>query len=282
VRPTVNSDIDSQLYTLSQEIMSRPRLLKIVEDYSLYPALRDTRSSDELVERMRKDIKIEFQSDADRAKRTARDSKTIAFTISYTASHPQVAMEVTNRLASLYVEENLRYRERQAAGTSQFLENQLTEVRSRLQNQERRIAQYKERFLGELPEQRDNNLRTLERLQQQQQIAYENNRRANERKQLITRSLAEIDPDSGAVGGRGPEGPVVSAAEATAARLNLLRQELAQAEERFQAGVAGSVETTNAQGSVASARDALIQARVSYGSARVSAYRALGVLDQLK
>jgi polysaccharide chain length determinant protein (PEP-CTERM system associated) len=229
VRPTVNSDIDSQLYTLSQEIMSRPRLLRIAEDYQLYPDLRGTRSADELVERMRKDIKLEFQSEADRARRTTRDSKSIAFTVAYTANHPQVAMDVTNRLASLYVEENLRYRERQAVGTSEFLETQLTEVRARLQNQERRIAEYKERFLGELPEQRDNNLRTLERLQQQLQIAYENNRRANERKQLITRSLAEIDPGSGAVGG-GAGGPVVSAAEATAARLNLLRQELAQAE----------------------------------------------------
>jgi outer membrane protein TolC len=65
-------------------------------------------------------------------------------------------------------------------------------------------------------------------------------------------------------------------------RLRLAEQELAQAEERFEAGVAGSVETTNAQGSVASARDALIQARVSYGSARVSAYQALGAIDQLK
>jgi outer membrane protein len=65
-------------------------------------------------------------------------------------------------------------------------------------------------------------------------------------------------------------------------RLRLAEQELAQAEERFEAGVAGTVETTNAQGSVASARDALIQARVSYGSARVSAYRALGAIDQLQ
>jgi outer membrane protein TolC len=45
--------------------------------------------------------------------------------------------------------------------------------------------------------------------------------------------------------------------------------------------VAGSVETTNAQSSVIAARDAMIQARVSYGTARVSAYRALGVIDQL-
>jgi outer membrane protein len=65
-------------------------------------------------------------------------------------------------------------------------------------------------------------------------------------------------------------------------RLRLSEQELSQAQERFRAGVAGSVETTNAQGSVIAARDALIQARVNYGTARVSAYRALGVIDQLQ
>lgn len=65
-------------------------------------------------------------------------------------------------------------------------------------------------------------------------------------------------------------------------RLRLAEQELAQAEERFRAGVAGSVETTNAQSSVIAARDALIQARVNYGTARVRAYRALGIIDQLQ
>jgi len=64
-------------------------------------------------------------------------------------------------------------------------------------------------------------------------------------------------------------------------RLRLAEQELAQAQQRFQAGVAGSVETTNAQSSVIAARDALIQARVNYGTARVATYRALGVIDQL-
>jgi len=64
-------------------------------------------------------------------------------------------------------------------------------------------------------------------------------------------------------------------------RLRLAEQELSQAQERFQAGVAGSVETTNAQSSVIAARDALIQSRVAFSSARVSAYRSLGVIDQL-
>ena len=65
-------------------------------------------------------------------------------------------------------------------------------------------------------------------------------------------------------------------------RLRLAEQELTQAQERFQAGVAGSVETTNAQSSVIAARDALIQARVAFSTARVSAYRSLGVIDQLR
>ena len=64
-------------------------------------------------------------------------------------------------------------------------------------------------------------------------------------------------------------------------RMRLAERELSEAQERFRAGVAGSVETTNAQSSVIAARDALIQARVNYGTARVSAYRALGVIDQL-
>jgi outer membrane protein len=64
-------------------------------------------------------------------------------------------------------------------------------------------------------------------------------------------------------------------------RVHLAERELSEAQERFRAGVAGSVETTNAQSSVISARDALIQARVNYGTARVGAYRALGVIDQI-
>lgn len=63
-------------------------------------------------------------------------------------------------------------------------------------------------------------------------------------------------------------------------RFRLAEQELAQARERFAAGVAGTVETTNAQAGLVAARDGLIQARVNAAVARVSVRRALGVLDQ--
>jgi polysaccharide chain length determinant protein (PEP-CTERM system associated) len=232
VKPTVTGDLESQLLTLSQEILSRPQLARIVQELNLYPHLRKTHSLDEIVDRLRRDVRLDFQSDGDRRTRGRTESRTVAFSVAYAASDPRTAMVVANRLADLYVEENDRYREKQAAGTSDFLEAQLKEIRARLQEQERRIADYKERHMGELPEQREANLRTLERLQQQLQLAHENNRRAHERQQLITRSLAEIDQTTGLTA-LGTGGPNVTPGEAAAARLALLRQELAEMQPRY-------------------------------------------------
>ncbi len=64
-------------------------------------------------------------------------------------------------------------------------------------------------------------------------------------------------------------------------RLTLAELELRQSEERFRAGAAGSIETSQAQLGLFSARDALIQAKVNLGSARVRAYRALGAFDRM-
>src|SRR5262249_1648984 len=194
--------------------------------YGLY---RRARSTEDLVDRMRKDIRIELVDDP---KSRSRENRSFIFTVSYTATNPVVASDVANTLASLYSEENGRMREQQAASASEFLEGQLGEVRERLQSQERVITAYKEKNLGELPEQKEVNLRTLERLQQQLQIAHETNRRATERRQMLTNALGEIDTT---VAMRTPSsvGPSVTPADTAAARVNLLRQELAMAQTRF-------------------------------------------------
>jgi polysaccharide chain length determinant protein (PEP-CTERM system associated) len=227
VKSTVVSDVESRLLTLSQEILSRPRLIQIIDRHSLYPDQRATQTPDELVDRMRKDIRIELADQGDRRVRD-RDARSLAFTVGYTAPHPVVAADVANTLASLYIEENGKLRERQAAGTSDFLDTQLTEVRKNLGRQETQIAAYKEKYIGELPEQRDANLRTLERLHQQLTSVQENHRRALERRQMITQSLAELDLSAGQ-----DNGPPPSKESTTQARLTLLRQELAQAQTKF-------------------------------------------------
>src|SRR3989440_12631409 len=226
VTPTVQADIEARLLTLSQEILTPARLTQIARQYGLY---RNARSTDDLVDRMRKDIRIELM---DQREQRGRESRSFLFTVSYTAATPVVAARVANTLSALYIEENGRQREQAAASTSEFLGTQLRDLREKLQAQERQITTYKEKNLGELPEQKDVNLRTLERLQQQLQLAHENNRRATERRQMLTNALGQIDT-SVAMTSPGGSGISVTPADTAAARLNLLRQELAMAQTRF-------------------------------------------------
>ena len=228
VKSTITTDVEAQLLGLSQQIMSSGQLMKIIEAHNLYPELRQKRSADEVVERMRRNIRIEVQNDD----RDRRNPRTVGFSVLYTTTTPKTAMTIANELAALYVNEDVRYREKHSVSASEFLDTQLKEVRERLQNQERRVAEFKERNMGELPEQREANLRTLDRLQQQLQSAQETLRRANERRQLLTQTLAEVDQTGGAVAG--PAGsPNPSPAEAAAARLSVLKQELAQMQSRY-------------------------------------------------
>jgi polysaccharide chain length determinant protein (PEP-CTERM system associated) len=225
VRSTVSTDPEARLLTLTYETLDTPRLTKIIQDNDLYPALRRSKPATEVVERMRKDIKIDIPEERERR---GRESRSLVFTVGYTATDPAVASRVTNTLASLFSAENRRLREQSAVGATEFFETQLKELRTRLAGQEQRITAYKEQHLGELPEQREVNVRALERLQQQLQLAHENHRRASERRQMITQSLNDLDLAT-AMAGSGNTGLSMNVApgETAAARLSILRNELA-------------------------------------------------------
>jgi protein tyrosine kinase modulator len=223
VRSSVSSgDVEARLLTLTHQILDGPRLTKIIEQYNLYPAMRKTHPPADVVERMRRDIRVEIPEERERRNREAR---WLVFTVAYATTDRTVAVDVTNTLAALFDEENRRTTEQQAVGTSEFLETQLKELRTRLAGQEQKITAYKEQHLGELPEQREVNLRTIERLQLQLSIASENNRRAGERRQLINQSLNDLDVAS-AMAGSGGTGATGLGETPAAARLAALRQEL--------------------------------------------------------
>ena len=84
-----------------------------------------------------------------------------ALTISFTAETPQLAQEVTSRLTSVFIEQNLKTRGEQATGTTQFLSGQLDAAKQRLAEQEQRLQAFKSSNLGELPEQQSVNLAAL-------------------------------------------------------------------------------------------------------------------------
>src|SRR5579875_2066398 len=158
VTATVNEDLKETLSTLSEQILAYSRLLDIVKKFDLYHKERQTRPEEEIIEMMRGDIDIQLE------KGWSQDHPG-AFKISYQGKIPSTVAMVTNELANLFIEENLRSREVQAVGTSQFLDNQLADAKKRLEEQEAMLSKYKLAHNGELPEQENSLNATLNRLQ---------------------------------------------------------------------------------------------------------------------
>lgn len=154
VRPTVQSNLDVRLQTMTHQILSRTRLQSIIEKFGLFQNSGIDNIS-ELVARLRKDIEIELVSRRDRSGGVA------GFKIYYVASSPQVAQDVLREVTSLFIEENLRMRQQQAVRTTQFLDGQLTQARQSLQDHEQRLREFKTRHFGELPQEQQANLTLL-------------------------------------------------------------------------------------------------------------------------
>ncbi len=232
VQATVTSALETRLHTISQEILSRSRLEALVSRFGLYADLRQRVAAEDVIERMRKDIRLELKGAETRGQREA----TVAFTISYQGGDPTTVALVTNTLASFYIEENLKARERQAAGTAEFLKAQLAETKQRLDEQEQRVSEFKRRHIGELPQQMEANLGTLERLHTQLRLNADNQTRATERRQALSNQLAEAEsllatPALAApVGGSGRP---PSRSETIEARLAKSKEELAKLRTRF-------------------------------------------------
>jgi protein tyrosine kinase modulator len=236
VRPTVTGSLDTRLQTISQEILSRSRLEELIERFGLYPNVRQQQPLEAVVERMRRDIEIK-PAGMERAGGTvAFTGGTVAFTIKYQGRDPETVARVSNTLASSYIEENMKVRERQATGTAEFLRVQLADVKARLEVQERRVSDFKRRYLGELPTQLDANLSTLERLNTQFKLNGEKQIRAKEQRQELARLLDSMatltaTPAPSSRRARSATGPV--AHDPMGARLAKMKQELADLRTRF-------------------------------------------------
>jgi polysaccharide chain length determinant protein (PEP-CTERM system associated) len=180
VKATVTSRIEDRLQSISQQILSRTRLERIVQDYGLYAVERQKGIMEDVIDRMRRDITVQVV-------------KGDAFRISYTSENPQTAMKVTERLATLFIDENLKDREVLATGTNEFLEAQLEDARQKLVEQEKKLEVYRKRFTGQLPSQLQSNLQALQNTQLQIQTVVDSANRERDRKLMLERLLADSE-----------------------------------------------------------------------------------------
>ena len=158
VRSIISAGIESRINMISQQIMSRTNLENIIDQFKLFSEPKHEKMyMEDKIEDIRKRISVNIRS-----RRGAN-----AFAISFEDTNPERVVRVTNTLATYFIDENLKVREAQAVGTTDFLDDELNSIKSQLEELEEALRVYRKRFMGELPEQLETNLRILDRQQEQ-------------------------------------------------------------------------------------------------------------------
>lgn len=196
VDPTNTIPVSEALRSMTREILSRTHLLGIIDAFGLYPEEKLKLKPDKLAEHMRKEISVE---PLDQPRGPSSRTDVTAFMVSYTAENPRLAQEVTSRLTSLFIEENLKSQGSQATTTAKFLTEQLEEAKKKLDEAEGRLRDFKLKNLGELPQQEQSNLGTLTDLRIQLQNNQSNRSRAQQQKigleSVLSGNIARLSSD---------------------------------------------------------------------------------------
>jgi polysaccharide chain length determinant protein (PEP-CTERM system associated) len=177
---------------MTHEILSRTRLLQIIDEFGLYSKEKQRMSPDELVALMRDRIEVKPLT-KDPEKREVN-----AFVIAFTGDNPHVAQEVTRRLTSRFIEENLQAQQDQDTTTTTFLENELERAKGELEAQEQLLKDFKIQNVGQLPEQQQGNLEVLSGLQMDLQNTQASLARAREQRTYLESMLSQFGSSSGA------------------------------------------------------------------------------------
>jgi len=195
VTSTVTSYAEQRIQTIRQQIMSFTSLLKIIQDYDLYPELRGRATTEELVAKMRADTILTPVSAEVVDRRTGRPTAaTIAFTLSFDGKNPRKVQRVANILTSLYLEKNLQERVELVEETSAFLEAEMERIKKELAAIESRIAAFKRQHMNQLPEMLQVNMQSLNNIERNIETVQQQMRSLKERESYLDAQLVSVEP----------------------------------------------------------------------------------------
>jgi len=151
------SDINQRLSSMQQQILSRSRLEPIIRQFNVYPEDINRLSMDELVARLQKTIDVTPIAPMTETRAGQLPGSYVAVTLG-DAHHAQ---EVCTAITSMFIEQNLRLRQEHSEMTTQFLATELTSAKANLDEQDAKLAAFKSRHIGELPDDEQMNLNLL-------------------------------------------------------------------------------------------------------------------------
>jgi protein tyrosine kinase modulator len=187
VRTTVTLKTEERLNAITVQIMSRSMLEPMINEFDLYPVVRARLPMEDVIREMQDSIDVRLE----RPTSTQRDAGPTAFHVQFTYPDAAVAARVTQRLGSIFVDQNARDRGALARATDEFLQNQLKEARERLETLEKRMEGFRQKHGNELPTQLQSNLQAIQNAQLQIQALVEATARDRDRKLMLERIFQE-------------------------------------------------------------------------------------------
>ena len=195
VQSGISSFAEERVEMISQRVLSRPKLLEILNEFNLFSNLKNKFTMSELLEKLRKSILLETINAEIQHKKTGRPVATaVAFTISYEDRDPVVTQKVAGKLASLYLEEEEKNREKRSSVTTVFFEQELETLKKEIREFEKKISRFKKAHIGELPEFNNVNLQAVGRLESDLSRLNVRLRSLEERRINLKGQLANVEP----------------------------------------------------------------------------------------
>ncbi len=228
VRSTITSYATQRIETIKQSVMTRANLMQIVEKYDLYHDKRRSDTTDEILERMRKDIKVDLITADVIDPRTGQPRPaTIAFTLSYDGAGAEVTQKVASELTNLFLSLNLKSREEKASETYNFLSTEADKLKQHIADLETKLATFKEKNAGQLPDQASVNMQMRERTEGDLRDVQSQLRILDDRQFYLQGQLAQINPMTPVINADGQQvlDPVT--------RLKMLRSEYITASSKY-------------------------------------------------
>ncbi|MBZ5695430.1 MAG: hypothetical protein LAN36_08705 [Acidobacteriia bacterium] len=220
VPDVIPGDIAGRLTTVQQQVLSPTRLKTLVESEGLYPDPTGKLSEKQVITSTQKSIVVELINPG--------AGKLGSFRIQYSGQNRSIVAPIANRLAQMFIDENMSAREGQTADTAEFLESQLAETKKELDDKDAQLQAIKARNIMDLPESKPYHLEALANLRGQV-TTIQNKIQDDQREKSIVQSMLSstidaptIDVDGTAVGG-GPTGPFDAQLQKLESKLSELR-----------------------------------------------------------
>lgn len=149
-----SNPLEERINGIKQRVMTRDSLLRIANKHEIFKDNEGSKTTTELIEKMRERISVEAITTADSSQKYRPGKpQTIAFTLSFDDRHPDVAHNVAKDLIALFLEWNTKLRTMEVTDTSLFLSQETDKIKAEVQRLDKEIIAYKAQNNGSLPEQ---------------------------------------------------------------------------------------------------------------------------------